>query len=266
MAWQGRTYLTLLRLGHGPTYLLRGHGGITVHAVEDGRLRLPVGVGGILGHLRGIHARLRAVVLLLGERVVPQRGVLGQSHVMLWRRRLAVARVLLLRRDEGVAGRRGGRSALARRPFRRVAGGFFARDDVDQEVEHVGFGQGRGDVGPLQCPPLVFLGVDPCSHGELGDEDVAPLGEQDGSLGRNHLHLRIGLHDLLDPGQGQLVDFIVMGLGLESMDGLLPVSGQNIAIIADEALIDLSDHQSLMPWLPAGYTDTASYIGPSSLI
>ena len=44
-----------------------------------------------------------------------------------------------------------------------------------------------------------------------------------------------------------------MGFCLESMDGLLPVSGQNIAIIADQALIDLSDYQPFNRTAPAGY-------------
>ncbi len=56
-----------------------------------------------------------------------------------------------------------------------MGGGFLARDDVDEEVEHVGLGQRRGNVGALEGPPFVLLCVDPGPHGELGDEDIAAL-------------------------------------------------------------------------------------------
>ena len=66
---------------------------------------------------------------------------------------------------------------------RATPGGVLAGHDVDEEVEHVGLGQGGGDVGALQRAALVLLGVDPGAHGELGDEDVAALGEEDGCFG-----------------------------------------------------------------------------------
>lgn len=79
----------------------------------------------------------------------------------------------------------------------------------------------------------------PGAHGQFGDEDVAALGEEDGRLGRNHLDLRVGLHHLLDPGQGQLVLLVVMRVIFERVDRLLPIRGENIPVIALETLVDL---------------------------
>lgn len=78
--------------------------------------------------------------------------------------------------------------------------GILARHNIDKEVKHVRLHQGRCNVGSLQCAALVLFCVDPGTHGELRDEDVAALGKQDGSFGRDHLDFRIGLHDLLDTG------------------------------------------------------------------
>lgn len=64
-----------------------------------------------------------------------------------------------------------------------VRSSLLARDYIDEEVEHVRFGEGGGDIRPLQGAALVVLGVDPSAHGQLGDEDIAALGEQDGRLG-----------------------------------------------------------------------------------
>ena len=66
---------------------------------------------------------------------------------------------------------------------RSTPGGVLAGHDVDEEVEHVGLGEGGGDVGALQGAALVVFGVDPGAHGEFGDEDVAALGEEDGRFG-----------------------------------------------------------------------------------
>lgn len=65
----------------------------------------------------------------------------------------------------------------------------------------------------------------PGAHGELRDEDVAALGEQDGRLGRDHLNLWVRLHDLLDTGKGELMQLVVVGVRLEVVDYLLPVGG-----------------------------------------
>lgn len=43
-------------------------------------------------------------------------------------------------------------------------------------------------VSDLQRASLVVLGVDPCSEGELCDEDLSCLGKQDRSLSTDHLH------------------------------------------------------------------------------
>ena len=113
-----------------------------------------------------------------------------------------------------------------------VAGSFFPRNNVDQEIEHVGFGQSRSNVGALERSPFVLFGVDPRAHRQLGDEDVAALGEQNRSFGRYHLDLWVRLHDFLNASQGELVDFVVMSLGLEVADGLLPISREDVAVVS----------------------------------
>lgn len=120
---------------------------------------------------------------------------------------------------------------------------IFARDNVDEEVEHVRFGEGGGYVGALEGASFVVLGVDPGAHGELCDEDVAAFGEEYGGFGGDHLNLGVSLHDLLDPGQRKLVDLEIMVVGLEMVDCLLPVGGQNLARGACQALVDLESGQ-----------------------
>ena len=126
-------------------------------------------------------------------------------------------------------------------PFRAgaTAGGVLAGHDVDEEVEHVGLGEGGGDVGALQGAALVVFGVDPGAHGEFGDEDVAALGEEDGRFGRDHLYFRVGFHDFFDAREGELVDFEVVAVGFEVVDCLLPVGGEDVAGDAGEALVYL---------------------------
>lgn len=60
---------------------------------------------------------------------------------------------------------------------------LFAGHDIDEEIKHVGFREGSGDIGSLEGAAFVFFGVDPSSHSQFGDEDVASLGEEDGRLG-----------------------------------------------------------------------------------
>ena len=120
-----------------------------------------------------------------------------------------------------------------------MAGCLLAGDDVDEEVKHVGLGERGSNVRPLQRPPLVLLCVDPCAHRELGDEDVAPLGEEDGRFGRDHLDVWVCLHDLLDARQWQLMDLVVVVFVLESLDRVLPVVDQRVAVCAIQALADL---------------------------
>ena len=130
----------------------------------------------------------------------------GRHH----RRRLPHRRIVV--RHPG--GRRPARGATpddagpGRREAEGAAGlllGLLAGHDVDEEVEDVGARDGRGDVVPLQGAALVLLGVQPGPDGELEDEELAGLGEQHGRLGGDHAHVLVGLHDLLDPGQRQLV-------------------------------------------------------------
>ena len=88
--------------------------------------------------------------------------------------------------------------------------GLLAGDYVNEKIEHVRLGQGSGNVRSLQSAPLVILGMDPCPHGQLRDEDVTALGKQDGRFRGYHLHLGVCFHHLLYAGQGQLVDLVVV--------------------------------------------------------
>jgi hypothetical protein len=120
---------------------------------------------------------------------------------------------------------------------------LLARDNIDEEVEHVGLLQRGGNVGTLKSPTLVFLGVDPGTHGELDNEDVAALGEEDRGFGRDHLYLGIRFHDLLDASKRQLVHFVVVVLGLQLGDLILPVDIENITGLAGQALGDLEESE-----------------------
>lgn len=54
--------------------------------------------------------------------------------------------------------------------------------------------------------------MEPRTDGELEDEELACLGEEDGSLCGDHAHVLVGLHDLLDAGEGELVVLEVIGV------------------------------------------------------
>lgn len=79
----------------------------------------------------------------------------------------------------------------------------------------------------------------PGTHSQFGDEYVAALGEENGCLGRDHFHFRVGLHHLLDSSKRQLVQLELMSVALEMADGLLPIGGQDILVLAGQALMDL---------------------------
>lgn len=81
--------------------------------------------------------------------------------------------------------------------------------------------------------------MDPCAHGELGDEDIATFREEDWCLSRYHLHIWVCLHNLLDSRQWQLVEFVVMIVGFEVVDYLLPVGRKDITIVTLQTLIYL---------------------------
>lgn len=125
---------------------------------------------------------------------------------------------------------------------------LFARNDVDQEIEHVRLGQCRCDVGPLQCAALVLLCVDPCPHGEFSDENVAAFGEENGGLCGYHLYLGICLHDLFDARQRELVQLIVVLVRLQFCNLLLPIRVKYIPVVASQALIDLLFNESPIAW------------------
>lgn len=133
--------------------------------------------------------------------------------------------VVCLRRGHLLRDLRGRLLAGGGGAFGGAAGGVLAGDDVNEEIEHVGFGQGGGDVAALQGAALVVFGVDPGAHGEFCDEDVATFGEEDGRFGRDHLDFRVGFHDFLNAREGELVDFEIMRVRFQVVDCLLPVGG-----------------------------------------
>ncbi len=45
-----------------------------------------------------------------------------------------------------------------------VGGGLLAGDNVDEEVKHIRFGQGSGNIGTLEGTALVLLGMYPGAH------------------------------------------------------------------------------------------------------
>ena len=81
--------------------------------------------------------------------------------------------------------------------------------------------------------------MDPGSHGELRDEDIASLGKKDGGLSRDHLDLWVRFHDLLYPSERELVKLVVMSVALEMVDGVLPIRRQDILVLACESLVHL---------------------------
>lgn len=85
-------------------------------------------------------------------------------------------------------------------------------DDVDEEVEEVGVVDGRGDVLPVHGAALALERGGPGAAGELGDEELARLGEDHGRLAGDHPGAAVrgglprgALHDLLDARQRQRV-------------------------------------------------------------
>ena len=65
--------------------------------------------------------------------------------------------------------------------------------------------------------------MNPGTHSEFCNEDIAPFCKQDWSLSGDHLDFRIGLHDLLDASQRQLMQLVVMFVRFELRDLLLPI-------------------------------------------
>ena len=98
--------------------------------------------------------------------------------------------------------------------------GVVPGHDVHEEVEDLGAGDGGRNVGLLERAALVLLGVRPAAVGELEDEHLAGPGEDDGRLGGDHADVLVGLHDLLDPSQRQLV---VLEVGRRCALRLLPL-------------------------------------------
>lgn len=106
------------------------------------------------------------------------------------------------------------------------------RHDIDEEVEHVGLAERGCYVTALQGATFVLLRMDPRTHGELGDEGLARFGEDYGCLSRDHLDFGVGLHDLLDARERELVDLVVVVFRLEHGHDLLPVGVEDVAVVA----------------------------------
>lgn len=81
--------------------------------------------------------------------------------------------------------------------------------------------------------------MNPCSHGEFSDEDIASFREENRSLSADHFDFRIGFHHLLDASKRKLVDFEIMLFSFEMIYGLLPVCCKDVSRWACQALIDL---------------------------
>lgn len=47
--------------------------------------------------------------------------------------------------------------------------------------------------------------MEPGADGEFEDEELAGFGKEDRGLGGDHADILVGLHDLLDAGEGELV-------------------------------------------------------------
>lgn len=91
----------------------------------------------------------------------------------------------------------------------------------------------------MQSAALIVFGMDPGTHRQLRNENVTTFGEKDWRFCRYHLDFGVGLHHLLNAGEGQLVNFVVMVIRLEVVDCMLPVRRQNISRIALKTLVDL---------------------------
>jgi hypothetical protein len=223
------------------TYLLLCHCGVRLVGLLEHLLLRVHWVG------TSVHVGLAEVLLL--------RDVL--RHAVVWRSHGVLCMDLRRHATRGdCRSRRLYRGVLATAAL--VGMGLLARDNVNEEVKHVRLGQRRRNVGPLEGATLVLFGVDPGAHGELCDEDVAALREQDGRLRRDHLDLGVCLHHLLDARQRQLVQLVVMFVRLELGNLLLPVRVEDVAVVSREALVDLP----LISAPVSAFSAVASYILP----
>lgn len=221
------------RESRSTAYLLRLNSAVVIygrHLAVHRRLGLAIGRLRLWGDLPCVHSGRLAVVGLSAQGMAGHR-VVGRGHwvLVVWRAGV--------HRASGPCWRHACRG-LTRLPL-GVRSCFLARYDVDEEVKHVRLGEGGRDIGALQCSPLVLLSVYPCAHGQLGDEDVAALGEEDGCFGGDHLDFWVCLHDLLDACQGKLVELVIMGVAFEVVDGLLPVCGENVLVLTVQALVNV---------------------------
>lgn len=106
-----------------------------------------------------------------------------------------------------------------------MAGTVFPGNNVDEEIEHVALRQCCRNVATLKCPSLVVFRMDPSTHCQFRNEDVASLCEENWRLGGDHLDFWIRFHDFFDPCERKLVYLEVMCVGFKVVDSLLPICG-----------------------------------------
>lgn len=116
---------------------------------------------------------------------------------------------------------------------------LLAGDNVHKEVEYISPCDCCSNVVLLQGTPLVLLCMEPRADGELEDEELARLGEEDGSLCGDHAHVLVGLHDLLDAGEGELVVLEVIGV-LDPLALVGPEHLELLVLLLEEVVVERS--------------------------
>ncbi|GER36303.1 ribosomal RNA large subunit methyltransferaseK/L [Striga asiatica] len=113
---------------------------------------------------------------------------------------------------------------------------FIPRHNINQKIKYVGARDSSGDVILLERAALVLLRVEPRSHGELEYEELARLGEEYWGLCRYHAHVLVGLHDLLDAGQRELVIFEIVHL-LDLLALKIPERLEMMLLLFEEVVV-----------------------------
>ena len=206
--------------------LLSLHRGVRIHSLHlpvhgPRRLCLAIGSRRSCRYLSTVHIRVLSIVLI-SRQVMP-------AHVISWchgMRSMICRRGHVLTRNLSLA--RSSRNGLG--PSSGLCSSslgmrccLFPGNNINQKVEHVGLGQSRGDVRSLKSTALIFLCVNPSTHREFRDENIAAFGKQYRRFRRDHFHFWVGFHDFFDPSQGKLMDLVVVSIALKVSDGLLPI-------------------------------------------
>lgn len=78
--------------------------------------------------------------------------------------------------------------------------------------------------------------MDPRSHRQLCDEDVATLREEYWGFSTDHLDLWIRFHDLLDTSERQLMQLVVVIVSLQPSHLVLPIRVEDVSVWSAESL------------------------------